>query len=344
MPPKLGANLDTEKFEIHLEPEVDYKNIQVHISHDRLLQAIEDKPEVHLTDKGLSVQMTSKEKMWCTKCYFYLIVTMEEDRRLYATAEASSLGQLGKGIVQDIDNYYIANEGRWECDIYTVTSAKNDVMITISNWQGLADFYIAARMDPKDSRSSSIKFATRKTHDKQVILASADDRLWWTARLGDYYICSQTHDTLSANIVVKEEKAMKGRYESALFNYLYHLTVHQDRPQQFVFSDERLFTSRAFIRLRASVYMSEYSDKNDLVFFYKLCKFEIGDGDKCFFTDDDLSDVSTLPPLEVTKTKDVDSSSGSKLTSYEYSASFYHEKDDCQGGTVCKFVVAIKNP
>lgn len=134
VPPKLGANLETEKFEIHLEPEVDYKNIQVHISHDRLLQAVEDKPEVHLTDKGLSVQMNSKEKMWCTKCYFYLIVTMEEDRRLYATAEASSLGQLGKGIVQDIDNYYIANEGRWECDIYTVTSAKNDVMITISNW------------------------------------------------------------------------------------------------------------------------------------------------------------------------------------------------------------------
>ena len=90
--------------------------------------------------------------------------------------------------------------------------------------------------------------------------------------------------------------------------------------------------------------MGEYSDKNDLIFFYKLCKFEIGEGDKCFFTDDDLSDVSTLEPLEVMRTKDVDSSSGSKLTSYEYRTSFYHEKDDCRGGTVCKFVIAIKNP
>ena len=62
--------------------------------------------------------------------------------------------------------------------------------MTIANWQGLADFFIAARMEPKDSRSSSIKFATRKTHNKQVIVATAADRQYWTARLGDYYICS----------------------------------------------------------------------------------------------------------------------------------------------------------
>jgi len=110
--------------------------------------------------------------------------------------------------------------------MYTVISAKNDVLMTITNWQGLADFYIAARMQPKDSRAKSIKFATRKTHDKQVILASAADRLYWTARLGDYFICSQTHDTLSANIVVNEEKPMEGRYEAARFDYLYHFMVH----------------------------------------------------------------------------------------------------------------------
>ena len=98
VPPKLGTLLETEKFEILIEPEVDYKNIEVHISRDPSFRVIEDKPDVHITDKGLSVQMTSKEKLWCTKCYFYLIVNMVHDRRLYATATASSLGQLGKGM------------------------------------------------------------------------------------------------------------------------------------------------------------------------------------------------------------------------------------------------------
>ena len=64
----------------------------MHVTHDPSFRAIEDKPEVHVTEKGLSVQMTSKERMWCTKCYFYLVVTMEHDRRLYVKAEASSLG------------------------------------------------------------------------------------------------------------------------------------------------------------------------------------------------------------------------------------------------------------
>ena len=159
-----------------MEPEVDYKNIEVHISRDPTFKVIEDKPDVHVTDKGLSVQMTYKEKLWCTKCYFYLIVNMVHDRRLYAKATASSLGQLGKGMYQDIDNKYIANEGRWECDLYTVISSKNDVTMTIVNWQGLADFYFAARMEPKDSRASSIKFSTKKTHHKQVIVATANDR------------------------------------------------------------------------------------------------------------------------------------------------------------------------
>jgi len=75
--------------------------------------------------------------------------------------------------------------------------------------------------------------------------------------------------------------------------------------------------------------MGEYSDKNDLKFFVKLCKFEIGGGDKCFFADSDLGDLTSLEPLEVRKTKNIDSSSGSKLTSYEYTASFYHQKEDC---------------
>ena len=108
-------------------------------------------------------------------------------------------------------------------------SAKNDVVITISNWQGLADFFIAARREPKDPRADSIKFATRKIHDKQVILASSQDRQYWTAKLGDYYICSQTHDTLSAQIIVKEDKSTNGKYSDAKFNYLYHLTVHVDK-------------------------------------------------------------------------------------------------------------------
>ena len=99
VPEKLGPLLETQKFEIFIEPEVDYKNIEVHISHDPTFRVLEDKPDLHVTENGISVLMTSKEKLWCTKCNFYLVVNMVHDRRLYATATASSLGQLGKGLI-----------------------------------------------------------------------------------------------------------------------------------------------------------------------------------------------------------------------------------------------------
>ena len=91
--------------------------------------------------------------------------------------------------------------------------------------------------------------------------------------------------------------------------------------------------------------MSEFSDKGDLVFFYKLCKFETGEPDGCFFSDEELDPMnSSAAELSVAKIESVDSSAGSKLTSYEYKASISHEEGSCVGGSVCKYVFAFANP
>ena len=71
--------------------------------------------------------------------------------------------------------------------------------------------------------------------------------------------------------------------------------------------------------LTASVFMSEYSDKGDLQFYIRLCKFN----DACYFTDAELDPMDKdLSPIEMTKRVAVDPSSGSKLRSYEYETIF----------------------
>ena len=75
----------------------------------------------------------------------------------------------------------------------------------------------------------------------------------------------------------------------------------------------------AKIVLRASVFMSEWSDKGDLYFYVRLCKFN----DACYFSDDELDPMNKdLAPLVVDRIEAVDSSAGSKLTSVEYEATF----------------------
>lgn len=82
-----------DKFEIKIEPEVDYKFIEVYVSHDPKFNVIEDKPASHITDDGLSVLMTDKDTRWCINCYVYVIVNMIEDRRIYVTAESLTTGR-----------------------------------------------------------------------------------------------------------------------------------------------------------------------------------------------------------------------------------------------------------
>jgi len=211
-----------------LEPEIDYKFIEVHLSFDPDLRVLEDKPEVHLTDSGLSVQMTSKDKKWCSDCNVYVIVNMLEDKRLYATATASTLGQVGKGLVTKIGNTMLANAGNFECQLYTVSSGKNDLTLTFTNWQGQADYFLAARMEPDDPSGGTIKMRTKTIDQKTVMLASVFDRQYWAARLGDFYVCMQAHDTLSTDFVVLEEDDHEGKYETS-FDFLYNFNVHIDK-------------------------------------------------------------------------------------------------------------------
>lgn len=78
--------------------------------------------------------MTKKEKLWCSDCYVYIIVNMIEDKRLYATGKSSMLGQAGEGLVSNIGNTFLANAGRFECQLYTVSSGKNDLTLSFTNW------------------------------------------------------------------------------------------------------------------------------------------------------------------------------------------------------------------
>ena len=100
----------TQKFEILIEPEVDYKFIEVFLSHGKSLtfhqmiyalllvdskySVIEDRPARHITDSGLSVLLTSEDTRWCVDCYVYLIVNMIEDKRIYVTSEATSANKV----------------------------------------------------------------------------------------------------------------------------------------------------------------------------------------------------------------------------------------------------------
>jgi len=140
---------------------------------------IEDRPARHITDSGLSVMLTKDDTRWCVDCYIYLIVNMIEDRRIYVTAEATTGN---KSIIEKIDNYLLANEGKIECKSYSIGSTESDTLFSVTNFQGDADFFLAKRTKPSSISSSSVVLVTKESAQaKQVLIVNAADREYWSA-------------------------------------------------------------------------------------------------------------------------------------------------------------------
>lgn len=125
---------------------------------DYKFNVVEERPASHITDKGLSVLMTSSDTRWCTNCYVYLIVNMVEDRRVSVTATAMTSNP---GLVSDIDNHLLANEGQFECETYSIGGSANDAMFTLNNFQGNADIFLAKRNQPDSPSNSNIVLRTK---------------------------------------------------------------------------------------------------------------------------------------------------------------------------------------
>ena len=114
--PELTADQTlTDKFEILIDPEVDYKTIEVFLANegtDGNFSLLESKEARHVTERGINVLVTSADSRWCVNCYVYLIVNIIEDRRIYVTTKALSENPpLVTGISSDL----IANAGLTEC-------------------------------------------------------------------------------------------------------------------------------------------------------------------------------------------------------------------------------------
>ena len=149
---------------------------------------IEDRPARHITDAGLSVLLTSDNTRWCVDCYVYLIVNMIEDKRLYVTSEATSAN---KSLIQTIDNYLLVNEADTQCRSFSIGSSEVDTLFSVTNFQGVADLFLAKRTEPSNIDSSSVVMVTKENEQaKQVLIAKATDREYWSAQLGIYYICA----------------------------------------------------------------------------------------------------------------------------------------------------------
>lgn len=78
-----------------------------------------------------------------------------------------------------------------------------------------------------------------------MILANQEDREYWDAELGIYYICAKAYDALSQNIRVYEEAW--NRKNSADTETVYNFLLHKDNTQQFLYSKSALKTSQALI-------------------------------------------------------------------------------------------------
>ena len=211
---------------------------------------IEDRPARHITDAGLSVLLTSDNTRWCVDCYVYLIVNMIDDKRIYVTSEATSSN---KSLIQTIDNYLLVNEADIQCRSFSIGSSEVDTLFSVTNFQGVADLFLAKRTEPSNTQSSSVVMVTKETEQaKQVLIAKATDREYWSAQLGIYYICAQAYDALSSNIQVTE-----GRYNGQLtgeFNTLYNFFLATKAVQQFLLETNDLTSQRTLIKIDATVY------------------------------------------------------------------------------------------
>ena len=121
---------------------------------------IEDRPARHITDAGLSVLLTSDNTRWCVDCYVYLIVNMIEDKRIYVMSEATSAN---KSLIQTINNYLLVNEADIQCRSFSIGSSEVDTLFSVTNFQGVADLFLAKRTEPSSVQSSSVVMVTKET-------------------------------------------------------------------------------------------------------------------------------------------------------------------------------------
>lgn len=110
--PEFSSGGLTDTIDIRIEPEGDYKYLEVYVSFDENFSIIEDRPTRHILDNGLSVMINSNDYRWCTSCNLYIIVNMIEDRRVYITSNASPIDTV---LFNKLNRYLLANDGQTEC-------------------------------------------------------------------------------------------------------------------------------------------------------------------------------------------------------------------------------------
>lgn len=176
--------------------------------------------------------------------------------------------------------------------------------------------------------------STKLPAAQQVILANQEDRQYWDAELGIYYICAKAYDALSQNIRVFEESW--NRKNEADSDTVYNFMLHTNNTQQFLYKKSALKTSQASIQVSAAVYSTGNGDTADIRIYYRLCT-----SGNCYLNGSEArglsSGVELLYVRRETSESDVE-------TSFDYTGLINHDPALCRGKSKCEYVFSAYNP
>lgn len=89
--PEMVKNMPIRYVKFAFESENSYERIQLFLSQSNRFDMQQERVPVHVLENGVGLMLTKKDIVWCTKCYIYLLLNIDQEDRYYATARAEGL-------------------------------------------------------------------------------------------------------------------------------------------------------------------------------------------------------------------------------------------------------------
>ena len=125
--------------------EDNYDPITIYFSLNSQIYQFDQQSVDNLMSNGVGFYFTNEDYGWCTMCFVYFYVEIQNPGRYYFTATSTSRNPI---ILINAPAQKFVNNQQQDCFQYFVTSAPSDVLFTLNHYEGQVDFYVAGQNSP----------------------------------------------------------------------------------------------------------------------------------------------------------------------------------------------------
>jgi hypothetical protein len=153
-----------------IESDDEYNPIDVYFSLDSQIYLVEERKQAGLLSNGVGYYFTENDFGWCTRCFVYFYVEVQNPGRYYVTAKATARNPV---IPTDKVSEKFVNARQQDCFQYYVNSDVSDVLLTATTYLGEAEIYFAGQKIPTGPYDPAETYLRGLRSPKQQLILTA---------------------------------------------------------------------------------------------------------------------------------------------------------------------------